>query len=74
MGDKAWLTVREAADRARCGTKVIYRAVKEGRLRAATVSGRGRGRGALLFAPEWVDAWIEETAPMIVDHAPARLR
>ena len=72
MGDRAWLTVREAADRARCGTKVIYRAVKEDRLRAATVSGRGRGRGALLFAPEWVDAWIEATALPVVDRRPRR--
>ena len=68
MVDKAWLTVREAAERARCGTKVIYRAVKERRLRAATVSGRGRGRGALLFAPEWVEA----TALPIDDHRPRR--
>jgi hypothetical protein len=30
-----WLTVSEAADRARCGVKLIYREVRAKRLRAA---------------------------------------
>jgi excisionase family DNA binding protein len=35
-----WLTVAEAAERARVGTKLIYREVKAGRLRAARIGNR----------------------------------
>ena len=49
------LTVTEAAQRARCGTKTIYREAKSGRLRAARVG----GRRALRMKPEWVDEWLE---------------
>ena len=34
-----WLTVREAACRARVGSRVIYREVAAGRLRAARIGG-----------------------------------
>ena len=53
-----WLTVREAATRARCGVKTVYREVVARRLRAARVG----GRRALRFRPEWVDVWIELSA------------
>lgn len=53
-----WLTVREAAARARCGVKTVYREVVAGRLRAARVG----GRRALRFRPEWIDLWIEVSA------------
>ena len=49
-----WLTVREAAARARCGIKLIYREVKAGRLQATRVS----GRRTLRFLREWIDAWL----------------
>jgi excisionase family DNA binding protein len=49
-----WLTVTEAAERARCGPKLIYREVKAGRLRAAKVGGRRE----LRLLPEWIDAWL----------------
>ncbi len=49
-----WLTVAEAADRARCGPKLIYREVKAGRLKAAKVGGRRE----LRLLPEWIDAWL----------------
>ena len=49
-----WLTVEEAAQRARCGVKTIYREVRAGRLRAARVGGRRELR--LLSA--WVDEWL----------------
>lgn len=49
-----WLTVKEAAARARCGPKVIYREVKAGRLRAATIG----NRRDLRILAEWVDAWL----------------
>jgi excisionase family DNA binding protein len=49
-----WLTVSEAADRARCGKKLIYREVAAGRLQARMIG----GRRALRFLAEWVDAWL----------------
>ena len=53
-----WLTVREAAARARCGIKTLYREVAAGRLRAARVG----GRRALRFRAAWIDTWIEAAA------------
>ena len=52
--DSPWLTVHEAAERCKCGVKVIYREVKAGRLRAARIGGRRELR--LLAA--WVDEWL----------------
>ena len=49
-----WLKVREAADRARCGPKTIYRAVWCGRLRAARIGGRRE----LGFLESWIDEWL----------------
>jgi excisionase family DNA binding protein len=56
-----WLTVREAAQRAKVGPKLIYREVKAGRLRAARVG----YRRDLRFRPEYVDAWLEASATPI---------
>jgi excisionase family DNA binding protein len=53
-----WLTVREAAARARVSSKVIYRAAAANRLRHATVT----ARGDLRFRAAWVDAWVEACA------------
>jgi excisionase family DNA binding protein len=53
-----WLTVAEAAQRARCGVKTVYREVRADRLRAARIGGRRE----LRLRPEWVDAWLEQTA------------
>src|SRR5262245_44360734 len=52
-----WLTVAEAADRARCGVKTIYREVRAGRLKAARVGGRRE----LRLLPEWIDIWLTTT-------------
>jgi excisionase family DNA binding protein len=54
-----WLKVGEAADRARCGPKTIYRAVQRGQLRAARIGGRRE----LRFLASWIDCWLagEET-------------
>ena len=49
-----WLTVKEAAARARCGSKLIYREVRAGRLRAARVGGRRE----LRFLDSWIDEWL----------------
>lgn len=51
-----WLTVTEAADRARCGVKVVYRAVSAGRLQAVRLGGRRE----LRLRAEWVDQWLTE--------------
>jgi excisionase family DNA binding protein len=58
-----WLTVGEAAERAKCGVKTIYREVRAGRLKAARIGGRRE----LRFLAEWIDAWLlETTTPTIV--------
>jgi excisionase family DNA binding protein len=57
-----WLTVKEAAARARCGVKTIYREVEARRLRAARLGGRRE----LRLLPEWVDQWLlESTTPRV---------
>jgi excisionase family DNA binding protein len=53
-----WLTVRQAAQRAQCGIKTIYREVAAGRLRAAKVGGRRE----LRIRVEWVDEWLHKAA------------
>ena len=53
-----WLTVAEAAARAQCGAKLVYREVQAKRLRAVKVG----GRRTLRFRAEWVDAWLEATS------------
>ncbi len=55
------MTVREAAARARCGTKAIYREVAAGRLRAARIG----GRRDLRMLAEWVDQWLLATSTPI---------
>ena len=55
-----WLTVKEAARRARCGVKTIYREARAERLRAARIGGRRE----LRLKPEWVDEWLmQATGP-----------
>src|SRR5262245_47198856 len=49
-----WLTVREAAERARCSTKFVYAQIKRGKLRAARLGVRGE----LRLHRDWIDAWI----------------
>ena len=53
-----WLTVAEAADRARCGVKTIYREVRAGRLKAARIGGRRE----LRLLSEWIDEWLLQSA------------
>jgi excisionase family DNA binding protein len=57
-----WLTVTEAAQRARCGVKTVYREVRVGRLRAARVGGRRE----LRLRHEWVDAWLDQTTAVVM--------
>jgi len=56
-----WLTPKEAAQRARCGVKTVYREVTAARLRAARVGGRRE----LRIKPEWVDEWLIATTTPI---------
>ena len=62
-----WLTIREAAGRAKCGERSIYNATRSGKLRAARLGGRRE----LRFLPEWVDAWLIETSTPVVVNATA---
>jgi excisionase family DNA binding protein len=52
------LTVREAAAYSRCGIKTLYRAVRNGQLRAARVGGRRK----LVVHRGWLDAYLEACA------------
>jgi len=69
-----WLTTQEAADRACCGPRMLRRAVRSGRLRAARV------RGELRFLGRWIDDWlINQVMPedadiaVAIDAAPSSL-
>lgn len=50
-----WLTVQQAANRAQCGEKLLYRAVRRREIRHVKLN----GRGDLRFRPVWVDDWLE---------------
>jgi hypothetical protein len=65
-----WLKVREAADRARCGPKTIYPAVRSDQLRAARIGGRCE----LRFLEGWVDRWVlgQDNENLEPHHAAAR--
>lgn len=52
-----WLTIDDAAARAKCGTKTLRREAAAGRLRAVRVG----GRRSLRLRAEWIDAWLEST-------------
>ncbi|MBI4896806.1 MAG: helix-turn-helix domain-containing protein [Actinobacteria bacterium] len=49
------LTVAQAATYVGVSTKTIYRAVEDGRLKAAAL---GRS-GGIRIRPEWIDEWID---------------
>ena len=48
-------TVTDAAARARCGTKVIYQAVRSNQLKTVRIGGRRDIR----TKDEWIDNWLE---------------
>lgn len=62
-----WLTVVEAATRAKTGRKVIYNEIRAGRLRAARIG----GRRDLRMRQEWVDDWLTRSSEP-VDVRPSR--
>lgn len=53
--DSPWLRVSEAATYARCGKRVLYRAVVARQLKAVRLGGRRE----LRLRVEWVDSWLE---------------
>ena len=59
-----WLTVKEGAAHAKCGTRSIYLAVHQGRLQAARLGGRRE----LRFLASWIDAWLlASSTPVLVN-------
>ena len=59
-----WLTVKEAAQRAKCSDKLIYYAIRSGRLRASRLG----SRKDLRILEEWLDAWIASlSTPTIIN-------
>ena len=60
-----WRTTEQAAARAQCGEKLIYREVKAQRLRAARIGGRRE----LRFLDAWIDDWLTRTStPIEITH------
>lgn len=63
-----WLTVPEAAARAKCSTRLIYDVVARGKLKASRLAARRE----LRIHREWLDAWIESSATILNPEAPGR--
>ena len=59
-----WLTVAEAQVRARCGRRVIYQAIWQGKLKATRV-----GRGYVINIA-CLDAWIDTASEVVNPEAP----
>jgi excisionase family DNA binding protein len=59
-----WLTVKEAAARAKCHPNLIYLAVREGRLRASRLGVRKDIR----ILESWLDAWMKSlSTPTVIN-------
>jgi excisionase family DNA binding protein len=70
MSDQAetpWITVKEAARYAKCGTKSIYLGVASGKLKAARLGGRRE----LRFVRQWLDEWLWATSAPVLVHPAA---
>ena len=63
-----WIDVKEAAKRARCGVKLLYREIRAGRLQAARVGGRRE----LRLRAEWIDVWLTAQATGESPNSPRR--
>lgn len=56
-----WKTLAEAGERVKRGKRFLAREVRENRLRAAKIGGRGE----VLTRDEWIDEWVlERTTPI----------
>jgi len=59
-----WLTVKEAAARAKCSAQLIYRAIHDGRLRASRLGTKYQIR----ILDTWLDAWlISLSTPTVIN-------
>jgi len=54
----AWLTVPEAAARIKASRRTVYRAIRSGELKAASINSRRDFR----IAASWVDDWLRRRA------------
>jgi excisionase family DNA binding protein len=59
-----WLTVKEAAVYARCGSGLIYRSIRSGQLRAAKIG----GRRDLRILEAWVTEWLVRSSTPVEIH------
>lgn len=53
--ESPWLNLKEAAVYARRAPRFLARQIRDGRLRAARVGGRGE----FCLRREWIDEWLE---------------
>jgi excisionase family DNA binding protein len=59
-----WLTVKEAAERAKCSDKLIYHNIHQGRLRASRLGTRKDYR----ILQAWLDAWMTSlSTPTVIN-------
>jgi excisionase family DNA binding protein len=65
----AWLTVKQAAERAQVSEATIRREVKARRLSAARIGGRRSWR----FRGEWVDEWLQASEQPAIQLRAARV-
>lgn len=56
-----WMTTAAAAQYLHRGRRFVLKEIHAGRLRAATVGGRGE----ILTRPEWCDDWVANQAPVV---------
>lgn len=64
-----WLTVPEAAGRARVGTRTIYNACKSNQLRHSKIGSRAQIR----IHESWVGEWLERLATPVIGGAARRV-
>lgn len=53
-----WLTVEQARHVVQCGTKLLYREIRAGRLRAARIG----NRRDLRIHRSWIDEWLTRSS------------
>jgi len=57
--ERFWLTVEQVADEVQVGVKSVYRAIANGRLRAARLNSR---RGPIRVHRDWIREWMKASA------------
>jgi excisionase family DNA binding protein len=60
-GESPWLTIAEAAARAKVSKPIVYRAIARGTLQASKVDAIAK-RSAIRIHVEWVDSWLESAS------------